>query len=641
VEPTRLPDPFGIQSDPRLYVPRRATEAALDELERAALSPRHAVVLFTGPPGIGKTLLLHVLAGELAPRLRTAYLPYARLSAGGLWAWAAKELGLEVADEPRRALRRLLGELAGEGRGLLLAIDDASSLPDDAVADLIAFSRVEPALRVVLAFSEGERLAGPVPEDAPVVRLDEPMSRLETQDYVKGRLARWGAPRGVAERFDAATVAQLHRESEGIPLRLHGVADAVLRAADPVFPAPAVESAPDAEPPVASAAAPAEPVRPGDPASAVGPGTPPERAALPEPPPDARPPGPPRRRGRSRRRSRRALGRVAWAAAGLCAGLAAGLVVAPRADRLGLATPTGRDARGPLTLEPAPAASPADPARAPARDVAGAPPPPEPAPAQAPAAGGEPAAAGAPPAAGTREQASGVVAGAPPSPPTDGTAARPLADPGGVPAPEAEPSPLADAGAPPPADASAAPPAAGVGAAPAPVAAPTPPPEPSAAPPAPAVGAPPPSVAAPTPPPEASAPPPPASVGAAPPADASASPAAEPGVAPAPDAAAPPPPAATPAPPAAAATAPAPAPGEAAPPDAPAARPAPLAAGQLAVFAEDDVEIEIDGRRFGAPPLAGLRLRRGPHRVVAHYRDGRVGQKTVVLGDEDVSVTFR
>jgi hypothetical protein len=68
---------------------------------------------------------------------------------------------------------------------------------------------------------------------------------------------------------------------------------------------------------------------------------------------------------------------------------------------------------------------------------------------------------------------------------------------------------------------------------------------------------------------------------------------------------------------------------------------APLAAGRLGIDAESAVHIEIDGRPYGPTPLAGVRLPRGEHRVLARYRDGRVGYKTVILGDEDVTVTFR
>ena len=105
--------------------------------------------------------------------------------------------------------------------------------PAETLYDLLAFARSEANLRVLLTYSENESLPGPLPEGLAVVRLEAPMNRAETQDYVKARLAGSGAPRSLADRFDSATIARLHRESAGNPLRLHGLAVAVARGAAP------------------------------------------------------------------------------------------------------------------------------------------------------------------------------------------------------------------------------------------------------------------------------------------------------------------------------------------------------------------------------------------------------------------------
>lgn len=303
MDPARLPDPFAIQADPSLYVARRATEEALDELERGLAASPHGAVCFTGPPGIGKSLLLRVLGVELAERYRTVYLPYARLPAGGLWMCVATELNLEAGRDPKRAVRRLLGDLAEARQSLLLEVDDASSLPAETLYDLLAFARSEPALRVLLTYSESEELPGPLPENLAVVRLEAPMTRAETQDYVKGRLARCGAPRSLGDRFDSATIARMHRESGGNPLRLHGLAVAIARGAGPMaVPRPTlVRSEP--------AARPVEDV-----------------AAAPEPAPE--PPAPAPAALRMKRRGRGALAGPLWAVSGLCVGLALSLLVA-------------------------------------------------------------------------------------------------------------------------------------------------------------------------------------------------------------------------------------------------------------------------------------------------------------------------
>ena len=577
MEPVRLPDPFAIQADPALYVPRRATEEALDELERGLAGAPQGAVCFTGPPGIGKSLLLRVLAAELAERYTTAYLPYARLPAGGLWMCVATELGLDAGRDPKRAVRRLLGELAAARRMLLLQVDDASALPAETLYDLLAFARAEPALRLLLTWSDTESPSGPLPEDLAVVRLEAPMSRAETQDYVKARLVKSGAPRALADRFDSATTARLHRESAGNPLRLHGLAVAVARGAAPAAaPGPAVWSAP----------APSEPA-PARPTPAAATASAPATAPGPKPAVAA----PPRPASRPRRRSRSVLVGPAWALLGLCIGIASSLLLAEwrRADRGPRAPVAATERAEPSAEEPAEIPVLPPPAMLGGPSLAGDPPPvgmPPPRrleaapPADAPPRASEPSApapAGAVPGAGE----AGEVASA--------AAERAAA--------EREAAERRDAAA----DLAAAERAAEQAAAERGAA------EREAAERAAAL----------------------ARGGAQPPvADAPAPGAPAPRAAPSPDALAGREPAPVAAPPAPAPPAWRPAPG-------------PLAAGRLDVHSDTPVEITIDGRPFGSAPVVGVRLSRGEHRVIAHYPDGGSGLKTIYLSDEDVSVTFR
>ncbi|HEX2484251.1 MAG TPA: hypothetical protein VHQ66_03050 [Myxococcota bacterium] len=90
----------------------------------------------------------------------------------------------------------------------------------------------------------------------------------------------------------------------------------------------------------------------------------------------------------------------------------------------------------------------------------------------------------------------------------------------------------------------------------------------------------------------------------------------------------------------------APAPAPEAPPAEPATPPvarrsAPLAYGSLGVAADAPALVEIDGQAFGMAPLDGIRLSRGEHRILAHFPDGSVAQKTIYLDEQDVHVQFR
>jgi hypothetical protein len=418
-------------------------------------------VLLAGPDGSGKSTLLQSVASEVAPRRRAVYLGHPRLPLGGFWMRLAGDLDLEPGYDAKRRVLRLASDLAREGGSLLLLVDDADELPAETLYALIASARSEPGLQLVLARSDASSLAGPLPDDVPVVRIG-----------------------GVV----------------------------------PPQPAPVPE-------------------RPEPPASAL--------PAL-----------------TARRRSRERRARAAVGVSGALLGLLIGMLVADPVWRALGARPT---------LVPA---LPAESAAAP---------PPDPSQEAPPLAASERSIA--PPRSGLGE----------------------LTAPSREPAPFREPAPTPREVEPPPV--AAAPPGSGEPL-PAPAAPPVTAPRdaPAAAPPTAAPLAPAPRAPhADAAPPRAPAP----SLRAEPRTAAPAAPLAPPPAARAPDVAAPRP------------------------------RPGPPAFGRLSVASDSDVRIEIDGRPYGAPPLAGIQLSRGEHRVLAHYPDGAVALKTIYLDTENVSLFFR
>lgn len=244
----RIVDPFATTPDPGAYVPRPASERAVAAVESALVGGAR-VVWLSGPPGIGKTLLLHRLRERLESRLRFVHMPYANVPPGGLWLWVGSELGVERGLEPRRAVRRWAAQAASEGTALVLAMDDAEALPDDTLQSLIATVEAEPGLRLVLVSGEELELGPVLPEGTPHVRFAEPMDAEETRAYVESRLARAGADSAVRARFDAAGVRWLYRESGGIPLLVNSLADRIARrqAGPPVADALAAEPPSEAD----------------------------------------------------------------------------------------------------------------------------------------------------------------------------------------------------------------------------------------------------------------------------------------------------------------------------------------------------------------------------------------------------------
>jgi type II secretory pathway predicted ATPase ExeA len=227
-------DPFAITPDPAVYVPRAATENARKELLRSACNPAKTSALI-GPPGLGKTLLLHLLAEEAPEDLQTVYLPYAAVPPAELCAWALELLGSPVADDPIGALQAFGRDLRERGSALLLLIDDAGAMPIATArwaGELVQNSGG--SVRLAIAASDnatGNRVIAAIGSNFDIVHLNDPMTESETRKYIDGRLALARVPDSIRARFDDRIVRFLHRTSAGIPRRLHSAAAEILQEA--------------------------------------------------------------------------------------------------------------------------------------------------------------------------------------------------------------------------------------------------------------------------------------------------------------------------------------------------------------------------------------------------------------------------
>lgn len=229
--PVEVLDPFSLTADTRLYVARAATEHALETL-LAVLDRGERAAALTGQAGLGKTLLLHVLADRSSERWRPVYVPYAALSVLDLCSWVLSTLGEEVGASPQAALDGVAKDLQREGLGLLLLVDDAAALPME-TARWLGRLVAGPGGPLALVVASGDRSGSSATLAAlgrcEVVRLSEPMNDLECAEYIRARLGRARAPDSILARFDDASVRRLYAISGGNPRRLHIAASDLLR----------------------------------------------------------------------------------------------------------------------------------------------------------------------------------------------------------------------------------------------------------------------------------------------------------------------------------------------------------------------------------------------------------------------------
>jgi general secretion pathway protein A len=225
-------DPFPTTADPAAYVPRPATERVLADLAcRVLASP--APLALTGPIGLGKTLLLRVLAGRLDGGAQAVYLPYPALPPEGLCAWALRELGEPADAKPEAALLALARRGGAAGRPLVLLLDEGAGLPLASARGLVDLcAESGGALRLLVAASDGVTtgsVLAALGHGAAEVRLRAPMSEAETAAYVARRLELGGAAPAARARFGRRELARLHAASGGVPRRVHELAARLLR----------------------------------------------------------------------------------------------------------------------------------------------------------------------------------------------------------------------------------------------------------------------------------------------------------------------------------------------------------------------------------------------------------------------------
>jgi MSHA biogenesis protein MshM len=234
--------PFRITPDTDFFFQGANRGATLDAL-LYAITHDEGIVKVSGEVGSGKTMLCRVLMERLPASVETIYLANPSLSRDEMLLAIADELKLKIDGERAarvlRALQDHLIRLFGEGRRVVVLIDEAHAMPKETLEEIRLLSNLESnrhkLLQIVL-FGQPELDRNLDKADMRQLKerithgfVLEPLVRSDIEIYIDFRMRAAGY-RG-PNVFSPAAIKVIAGASEGLTRRVNILADKALLAA--------------------------------------------------------------------------------------------------------------------------------------------------------------------------------------------------------------------------------------------------------------------------------------------------------------------------------------------------------------------------------------------------------------------------
>jgi type II secretory pathway predicted ATPase ExeA len=241
---------FGLTEAPFRITPHTefffagANRGATLEALLYAITHDEGIVKVSGEVGSGKTMLCRVLMERLPAHVVIVYLANPSLSRDDILFALADELELGIPDGTRpsavvRSLQTRLIELYGQGRQVVVLIDEAHAMPKETLEEIRLLSNLESSQHKLLQLV----MFGQPELDEVLVRPDmrqlkeritqnfrlEPLRRDDVAEYLDFRM-RTAGYRG-PDVFSPAAVKLIARASQGLTRRINILADKSLLAA--------------------------------------------------------------------------------------------------------------------------------------------------------------------------------------------------------------------------------------------------------------------------------------------------------------------------------------------------------------------------------------------------------------------------